>query len=469
MKTLISWMSKASDFWKGKVNEDGPNHTFHKYFFSHDQHILLNSEKEGDTAFEFLLNTLKRKYPDRTIKARYLGINDVIDLEEVLPKMRTILMEYRNDQIDIFFSPGTSIMQLSWFILHSTLGLNTQLLQLREAKLSKNKLPEQLTLNVEKSVSPLTATIKQIQSEAALGQDDPFITDGLHPCFEKASKVAKAGNVTVLIRGETGTGKEILARYIHANSHRRKHPFVAINCSAFSDNLLESRLFGFKKGAFTDAKSDQEGLFKQADSGIIFLDEIGDISPYMQQSLLRVLQEKEIHPIGGKPQTIEVQVIAATNKDLVSLCEKGKFRWDLYYRLAVAEIEIPSLLERGPKEIEDTLTYFINKKKEEMLAKSVLKFEDDAWQNLIRYHYPGNLREMENLVESLYVFADESIKLSDLPDRIKSKSGNAYLLAEAERSHILWVTNVFNGKKKQASDALGISYNTYKSKLKKYH
>ena len=152
----------------------------------------------------------------------------------------------------------------------------------------------------------------------------------------------------------------------------------------------------------------------------------------MQQSLLRVLQEKEIQPIGGTPQKIDVQVIAATNKDLVKMCEEGNYRWDLYYRLAVAEIEIPSLHERGPEEIEATLDYLISRKQLEMNATTPLSLDDEVRQHLIRYHYPGNIREMENIIESLYVFAEDQVNMADLPER-----GKVYIFKPLsfERSH----------------------------------
>ena len=145
--------------------------------------------------------------------------------------------------------------------------------------------------------------------------------------------MAQTDDVTVLILGESGTGKENLAKYIHKNSIRKEKPYITVNCSAFNDQLLESRLFGYKKGAFTGADKDTIGLFEMADEGTIFLDEIGYISPYMQQSLLRVLQEKEIMPLCGKPKKVDVRIIAATNQNLVKLCEEKHFRWDLYYRL----------------------------------------------------------------------------------------------------------------------------------------
>ncbi len=177
------------------------------------------------------------------------------------------------------------------------------------------------------------------------------------------------------------------------------------------------------------------------------------------------IQEKEIHPIGGAAKDIDVQVIAATNKDLVGLCETGDYRWDLYYRLAVAEIGVPPLRDRGENEIEQMLKYLVEMKKREMRSNQTLAFERAAWDKLIKYHYPGNVREMENIVESLYVFNEQKVKQIDLPERIQKTSGTVFLLSEVERQHILKVSEIFGGQKMKAAEALGISYNTFKKKM----
>jgi transcriptional regulator with PAS, ATPase and Fis domain len=219
----------------------------------------------------------------------------------------------------------------------------------------------------------------------------------------------------VLILGASGTGKENLSRYIHKNSARQDKPYIAINCSAFSDGLLESRLFGYKKGAFTGADKDTSGLFEQAHEGIIFLDEIGDISPYMQQSLLRVLQEKEIMPLGGKAKKVDVRVIAATNQNLPKLCEEGKFRWDLYYRLSVVELDLPTLLERGKTDLKQLMEHFLSTKKKELHRPKKLVLDKEAQEILLNYTYPGNVRELENVVQRAVVLCSNNhIELSHL-------------------------------------------------------
>jgi transcriptional regulator with PAS, ATPase and Fis domain len=174
-----------------------------------------------------------------------------------------------------------------------------------------------------------------------------------------------------------------------------------VNCSALADELLESRLFGHKKGSFTGADTDHDGIFKQAHGGTVFLDEVGDISPKLQQSMLRLLQEGEIQPIGGANETVNVRIIAATNKDLMKLCDAGEFRWDLYYRLAVTELDMPSLQKRGPEEIDEMLEFFLDSKKIELNKHSKIKPNAEVLQFVKNYAWPGNVRELENFVENL--------------------------------------------------------------------
>ena len=303
MKLLISWLAYLNDFKEGKVDQSGPTYTFHSKFYKQDKHIILSSAKTGDTRLELLINTLRRNFPTHMVQEKYLDLKSVIDLKEIYGKIEDLLLSNAENEMTLFISPGTPTMQVAWYLSHMNLGLNTSLVQtIPQEKVKKGGL-ELIEVDIERSLVPTGAIIK----EKMAGSKDPIgadyiITDSLEPIYDKALKVAQADNVTVLITGESGTGKEHLADYIHQNSPRREKSFITINCSAFSDSLLESRLFGYKKGAFTDAKEDTKGIFERANGGSIFLDEIGDISPYMQQSLLRVIHQKEITPIGGTPR-----------------------------------------------------------------------------------------------------------------------------------------------------------------------
>lgn len=478
MKILFSWLAFNNDFLKvgGGVDKvNSPNYLFHKYFYdNYDKHIILSSAKDDDTKLNFLITSIRNDFQDHIVEECYMDIKDVIDLDEIKTKVESKLIEFSNDEIDIFFSPGTSVMQLVWYICHTNLGLKTRLLQTRPAIKSKTGNTELIEIKTEQSSIPVTAILKE-RAVLAKGQyyelsDKYLYTDSIKLVYEKAHKIAQTNMVTTLILGESGTGKEHLAKYIHANSIRQKQPFIAINCSAFHDSLLESRLFGYMKGSFTDAKEDTKGLFELANGGTIFLDEIGDISLYMQQSLLRVLQEKEITPIGGKTKKINVRIIAATNKNLPLRCKDGQFRWDLYYRLAVAELELPTLQKRGKKETEELLEFFLKSKKKELRKGKILKLNKEAKSFILCYPFPGNVRELENLVETLYVFCEGEVTCPDLPQRLLDVPEDVSLKwQDVEKLHIEKVLSFFKGNQRQALLALGYgSINTLKKKMKEY-
>src|SRR4029079_6266942 len=226
-------------------------------------------------------------------------------------------------------------------------------------------------------------------------------------------KVAKS-NTTVLVRGETGTGKELIAGAVHHNSHRAARNFVKVNCAALQENLLESELFGHEKGAFTGADKQRIGRFEQADGGTLFLDEIGDMSPNTQAKILRVLQEHEFERLGGtRTLRVDVRLIAATNRDLAVMVQSGRFREDLYYRLNVVSIEMPPLRERKD-DIVPLAGFFIRRFAGE-LKKKMDGIEPDAQKLLMRYNWPGNIRELENTIERAMLLAEgRAIAASDL-------------------------------------------------------
>ncbi len=472
MKILISFLARSNDFYEknNEVKEEGPTYVFHQHFYQHDKHLILSTaqSQDNDLRAELLRSKLQKDFPKHKVETKYLNIADVIDLGEVKSKLETLLLSHREHEIDIFFSPGTSIMQLSWYILHTSLGLKTNLLQTRKAKDSNASKPELIYLSGESSVTPYSVVIREKEQDR---RDVSYlITSSIKPVYALAEKVAAAEDTTTLILGESGTGKEHLASFIHMQSARKSFPFVKINCSAFTDQLLESRLFGYKKGAFTGAEKDHKGLFEQAAGGTIFLDEIGDISPYMQQSLLRILQEKEITPVGGTPTKIDVRIIAATNKDLIDMCEKGDFRWDLFYRLSVVDLKLPSLLIRGKKELKEMLIFFIRHKQKKFNRRKAIEIQKDALEMMLNYHFPGNIRELENLVERFYVLCEQEVMANDIPEHINNNHVNApLLLAEVEKKHILYTLDLFKGNQRQTTLALGISLNTLKKKLKEYH
>jgi transcriptional regulator with PAS, ATPase and Fis domain len=446
----------------------------HKNFFRHDKHLLLSAEKDEDIRLETLLNQLKRDFNDHTTEGVYMDIRDVIDLTEIKPKVEAKLQQYTDDEIDIYFSPGTSIMQVAWYICHTTLGLKTRLIQSRAPKFTGTGKPEFSEITVEKSTVPTTAILKEQNLQKKTGQPfgikDYLITNSLKPIYQRAEKIAHTDKVTSIIYGESGTGKEHLAQFIHDQSIRKNAPFLTVNCSAFGDQLLESRLFGYKKGAFTGADKDTKGILEEAKGGSVFLDEIGDISSYMQQALLRVIQNNEITPIGGKPQKIDVRFITATNRNLEDLCQEGLFRWDLYFRLHVAEIELPPLRQRDQHETRDLIDFFLKRKKQELRKSQKLTLTKEAQNALLHYPWPGNVRELENVMESLYVFCEDQVTQQDIPDRIRRVPEESSLhWKDVEKHHIKKVLEQFGGNQKQTKEAIGYgSINTLKSKMEEY-
>jgi two-component system response regulator AtoC len=304
--------------------------------------------------------------------------------------------------------------------------------------------------------------------------------------FEIITKISNF-NTTVLISGESGTGKELIAKAIHQNSSRKDNKFIAINCGAIPETLLESELFGYKKGSFTDAKADKKGLFEEANNGTIFLDEIGDLPFLLQVKLLRVLQERTITPIGSSEQIpIDVRIITATLKDLETEVQKGNFREDLLYRLNVINIKVPPLRERRG-DINLLIEYFFEKQATKFNIEQPI-LEDAARQALINYNWQGNIRELENCIEQAIILkTGDTITIKDLPNKIINQKSSEYVpLAEriiVESSNNLSIkqhtTNIektliaraleqTGGNRTQAAKLLEISHRALLYKIKEY-
>jgi len=288
-------------------------------------------------------------------------------------------------------------------------------------------------------------------------------------------------DASILILGPTGTGKELVARAIHSASSHRDGPFVAVNCGALPDTLLESELFGYKKGAFTDAKQDKQGRFALAEGGTLLLDEIGDVSAAMQVKLLRVLQERKYDPLGGTESIkANVRIVAATNRDLQKMVEAKEFWADLYYRLNVIEFCLPSLSDR-PGDIPLLLEHFIEVLNAEK-GRSVKGISHTAMSCLMRYSYPGNVRELRNIIEHAYVLcSDHEIREQCLPSRVLGFSSSSGPEPSPKPAMPLWrmptedqcqiirsILYAHNGHRKRTAKALGIDKSTLWRKMKKF-
>jgi PAS domain S-box-containing protein len=298
----------------------------------------------------------------------------------------------------------------------------------------------------------------------------------IHDIFNILPNVAESDS-TVLIQGCSGTGKELFAKAIHNLSRRKQKPFIKVNCGALPDTLLESELFGYVKGAFTDAKKDKPGRFALANGGTIFLDEVGDMSPSLQVKLLRVLQEKEYEPLGStSPRKTDVRIIAATNKDLANLVDQEKFRDDLFYRLNVVKIELPPLSQRR-EDIPLLINAFIQKFNLKM-AKQITGVSNQALRVLSTYDYPGNVRELENIIEHAFVLCKgDLIDLDCLPKEIatdQKKVGSPIPptdeapIKRAEAEVIKKTLEKYGGNRIKTAKELGINRTTLWRKIKKY-
>ena len=296
--------------------------------------------------------------------------------------------------------------------------------------------------------------------------------------MELIEMISQTPRTSVLIQGESGTGKELAANAIHYRSKRANKPLMKINCGAIPENLLETELFGYEKGAFTDAKGTKKGLFELANGGTVFLDEIAEMKSYLQTKLLRVLESQNFMRVGGEREiSVDVRIIASTNRDLSALVNAGQFRKDVYYRLKVMVIEMPPLRERR-EDIQLLANMFIEENNKE-LGKTVTVISEAAKEYLLNYCWPGNVRELKNIIERAMILSDDNEILPDhLPIELRKfqMDGTADLISDnadltldaAEKKHIKDVLMMMDGNKSRASRVLGISRSTLREKLKKY-
>ncbi|MDB5294884.1 MAG: hypothetical protein JWO31_867, partial [Phycisphaerales bacterium] len=307
----------------------------------------------------------------------------------------------------------------------------------------------------------------------------PLVGDGpaMREVKEKIERVGRSA-ATVLIRGESGTGKEVVARAIHAASPRKDKPFLAVNCAALSENLLESELFGHERGAFTGADKLRRGRFELADGGTLLLDEISEIAPALQAKLLRVLQESVFERVGSSvSQPVDVRVIATTNRDLEEEVEAGRFRQDLFYRLNVVPVELPPLRQR-PEDVPDLCRFFLSKAARRS-GEAFRHLEPEAVRLLQRYTWPGNVRELQNIVERATVLETQPgvvrattiepwLKVAKPPAAAAVDDLAGKPLADIEKQVILSTLRQFRGHRIKTAGALGIGVRTLGMKLKKW-
>lgn len=409
------------------------------------------------------LSEMKRAVPDVVLCDVFLpdgnGVDFVVRLKKEFPMSEVILLTAHGN-----ISDGVQAIKNGAFDYITKGDDNNRIIPLlsqASEKAAKNK-----SVNKEDRMDERQYSFDSIIGSSCLLSD----------AVSLAKRVSMT-DVPVLLTGETGTGKEVFAQAIHKNSLRNKKSFVAVNCSAFSKELLESEMFGYKAGAFTGALKDKKGLFEEADNGTIFLDEIGEMAYDLQAKLLRILESGEYIKIGEtKPTKVNVRVIAATNRDLVQEIENGSFREDLFYRLSVFRIQLPALREH-PGDIPLLADSFIRSFAEK-LRMSIPKIDSSFYEVLCRYTWKGNVRELRNVIErSMIVCNGEILTSTDLPIDIQQISENKSIgssscsdfeLASIEKLHIIRVLEYTKGNKTEAARLLKIGLTTLYRKIEEY-
>ncbi len=418
--------------------------------------LLVDSGRKGIAAVE-------NESPELVICDLILpdinGIKVLEEIKEYNPKIQVILITAYYDISSII----KAMQKGSFDYLQKPLDFDQLRIKISRA-LEIQSVSEQLE-------SYITEDSEEYQLENSLIGRTPLMQD-----IAKYIGQLSSNRVSVLLQGESGTGKELIAKIIHFTGISKDKPFIAVNCSALAENLLESELFGHEKGAFTGAIKNKKGKFELAHDGTIFLDEIAELSINLQAKLLRVLQEREFEKVGGE-ETIpmKARIIAASNKNIEKLVEEGKFREDLYYRLRVFTITMPPLRNRK-EDIPLLVVHFLKKINNE-LHKSVKKIPIKVMDKLQAHSWPGNVRELENTLRQAVVLSNSDVLLSEnilvAPTTNANPQDDCYeanlSLAEIEKRHILKVLESVNGDKVKATAILGISKPTLYSKIEKYH
>lgn len=467
MRILISWPATENDFLQNnEVNTKGPTFDLHQSHFynNYDRHILVFTPdtKRKITA---LTQSLKNTFGNREIVHAEIDIDPYADMVDIKSALSPTLLELKEHQLSFFISPGSSTMKLAWLLCHLELKLNSQLVQLIKKEDTRLGVSSELQV-LDKVQNNTGAELlrKEIDFQTKKGIHDLAV---LQPIYRKALQLAQVEHIPVLILGESGTGKELLAQYIHANSSRRKNNFEPFNSSAFTDEILESRLFGHVAGSFTGAVREQKGIFEKATKGTVFLDEIGDISPKMQQNLLRVIEYKEISPIGGNTKKVNTRVILATHRDLTAKVAEGSFRKDLFFRINISPLVLPPLAIYPRKDFLKLLNFLNVKQQEVFKRKLKLKFGKQALEQLYNYHFPGNIRELENIIIRLYLHEPKP-QIDQIPNQyFISQISNHNSLEWVKRQHINHILKLCDGNKTQAAKILGISSPALYDQLKK--
>ncbi len=454
---IISMYSPLSDATPDQhFNNRGANAMLHQFFFKQwnfSKHMLLCTHDYYTQAVRYKAY-IEQKYGHKIEIVCLKQPADVLIVEpETLKNELISVIEPLKNKYKLFYliNPGFGLLKIIIRNIEQVLGLTILMLSYHH---QKSSTPELIEISKNSTVN--------------INENEPlFFTESIKKVYDKALKIA-SNDENIVIIGESGTGKELLAQYIYKHSQRNEKPFETINCSALRPELLESRLFGHKKGSFTDAHEDRKGIFEEANGGTVFLDEVGDIDPYMQQTLLRFLQFKEIQPIGKKSKKIDVRIIAATNRNLMEQMQKQQFRSDLFYRMGIF-IELPPFRTFTPNEKLKAIEFIIELKRIELKHDSKITLSDELQHFLLNYPFYGNFRELEMIIKHLYLFSNSNMaQIIDLPPFINTANytyNENSTLKDMTKNYCKKVYEQNNRNLTLTARQLNISLNTLKKHL----
>ncbi len=485
MRALVTFTGFHDPYSLGLVGEEqqaGPIISLVKArAFDHVVLISTSNTQKNTSKTETALRSIN---PDLGISIIDASLNDPTDYAEILHELRTKVrpaLEALGTEIDlsVAVASGTPQMHAAWLLMVASGEMTARILHIRPPRFVTADKPLVSEVDLSSREFPEVRSVKLLDLESTDTAPDPgnairsLGIIGDHPELKNALDIAATlapSEVPILISGETGTGKELVARFVHLASGRPADRFVAINCAAIPKDLVESILFGHRKGAFTGATSNQEGKFAQADGGTLFLDELGELPLDTQAKLLRVLQEGQIEPIGtGKPRNVDVRLVAATNVNLTRAIKQGKFREDLYYRLNVGEIHLPALRDRR-SDIPKLALAVLDRVNTSL--KQPKRLTTAALQRLQAYDWPGNIRDLANVIErsarlsrSMVLDADDLIlnepvgqadPLAALPEPAEGFSLDEFLTS-ARKQLIMRALEISQGNQSEAARLLGVT------------
>lgn len=483
-KILVSWLATNHDFLKKSAegemiktddpfNEEGPHLSLYKDFGGdYERHYLLSQHKNeyDDPRIASLASYIRLHYNTQVI-VKYMAIGDILSVGSIEGKVKELVRFQLKDQnVEVFVSPGTPAMQTAWYLLGAELAKRNNILffKRREKRfIQGGGIPPKEKIAFDVSNFARVSNIRD-RSHEKDAHGTPFFTSSYKEAYTKALQLAGNHSTTVLIQGEMGTGKGHLARYIHRQSNRNTKDCRTINCAGYREDLLENRLFGYEAGAFDGAKKLTTGILEQTGGGTVILEEVDTLPLRIQVQLVEVLSTRTYTRLGSnKAIPLDIRLIATTTRNLSRLCQEGAFRWDLYHRLSIAELELVPFATLSRKERKQWVEHFMEKTYTRLEKDYIDTITKEAWDFLLGYSFLGNFRELANTVEAFYTFCEKKITLEDIPKVMRVAHQKTSLsLDEAIKRHVRMVVDRYGGNVVEASKALGRDRGTVTKWLK---